>query len=365
MASRLLTAIDKRIAKTRDPLENTCLRAERAALLARQGHLEEARAELASVHARFDTRPNARVSAWTSLAEGLVIYFASLGVGARDKLKRSLALGQAINDVSLEAISAAWLAQLDFAVLDLDSMVQHVALSLRTAGATQHSALSRSSLVAAEAFHWAERLDLALPWYNRARYHATAEGDEPTLSAIMHNMAWMRAAAARRLSVSGGRDLALARQVKLGADSIGHFDELIDMEALSSLVPVLRAQVLTLNERYAEALEVFETHLPASIADGLERMTCLMLADTAWCRLRTADLDGARCDAAAAAASIVATTHIDDVAMTHSRLAAVYGALAEPDLASEHSSKAEAAWRTHSERQAHLITELGKALESQ
>jgi hypothetical protein len=75
MTSLLRSALDARIAKTRDPLQNTCQRAERAALLARQGLLDEARAELASIHGRYDGRPNAVVSAWTSLAEGLVIYF--------------------------------------------------------------------------------------------------------------------------------------------------------------------------------------------------------------------------------------------------------------------------------------------------
>ena len=47
MVSRLLSALETRIARTRDPLQNDCLRAERTTLLARQGRLDEARAELA------------------------------------------------------------------------------------------------------------------------------------------------------------------------------------------------------------------------------------------------------------------------------------------------------------------------------
>jgi hypothetical protein len=72
MPSRLRSALDASIAKTRDPSPNTCLRGERAVHVAREGLLGEARAELASIHARYDGRSNAVVSAWTSLAEGLV-----------------------------------------------------------------------------------------------------------------------------------------------------------------------------------------------------------------------------------------------------------------------------------------------------
>lgn len=363
MASRLLKAIDTRIAKTRDPLENTCLRAERAALLARQGRLEEARAELARIHARFDSQPNARVSAWTSLAEGLAIYFENLGGGARDKLKRALALSQAIHDDSIESLSAAWLAQMDFAALDLDPMVRHLSLALHVASGTHHSALSRSSLVAAQAFHWAERIDLALPWYSRARQHASAEGDESTLSALMHNMAWMRAAEVRRLSISRPTDSNRARQAQLGADSIEHFDGLIGMAALSSLVPMLRAQTLMLNECFDEALQVFELAFPASSRDGLQRMACLLLADIAWCRLQTGDIAGAKRDAEAAETQIAVSTQLDDLAMTHTRLAAVFEACGEATVASEHASKAASAWLIHGERQAHLVAELGAALD--
>ena len=70
MVSRLLSALDTRIARTRDPLQNDCLRAERVTLLARQGRLEEARAELARIRARHTAKPNAVLTAWVCLGEG-------------------------------------------------------------------------------------------------------------------------------------------------------------------------------------------------------------------------------------------------------------------------------------------------------
>ena len=108
MASRLLSALDARIAKCRDPVENACLRAEKAALLARQGYLDAARAELAIVHARYDGRPNAVVSAWVNLAEGLIAFYGSLSLKAKDKLIRAIALSSAVGNRDVWALGAAW-----------------------------------------------------------------------------------------------------------------------------------------------------------------------------------------------------------------------------------------------------------------
>lgn len=363
MPSRLLSDLNARIAKCRDPLENTCLRAEKAALLARQGELDAARRELAQIHSRYDHRPNAVVSAWVSLAEGLVIYFDDLGGAARDKIRRSLALSEAVGAKPITALSAAWLGQMDYSRLDFEPMLRHLPLALRSASADQHSALSRASLIVAVAYHWAERFDLARPWYAKAHLHATTEGDDPTISALMHNMTWLRAAEARRASVVGAFDNAEVRRAQMGAESTGRFDELVGMAALATLVPLLRAQILVLLEQYAEALAIFEATIDKSIEDGLARMACVLYADTAWCRLRMGDISGAVRDAGVAAASVSAQTHMDDRAMTHSRLANIYSEVQQLDMAREHTSHATEAWSIHTFRQSELVIALGTALE--
>ncbi|MDH3209991.1 MAG: hypothetical protein OEL91_06405, partial [Burkholderiaceae bacterium] len=363
MTSRLLASLDERIARASDPLEDACLRAERASLLARQGHLDLARAELAALHARFDQNPSVVVSAWVSVAEGLVMYFSNLGGLARDKMLRALALSTAAQVCELEALGAAWLAQMDFAHMDLDRMTRNVVLALQRAAPDHHSARSRACLVAAQAYHWAERLDLSLPWYARARQHATSEGDEAMLSALMHNMAWMRAAAARRLSVCGVLDQESVRQAQAGADSVNHFDCLVGTASLSSLVPILRGQVLVLCGRYKEALLVFDEYIPMSVTDGLSRMMCSIFADVAWCRIKTGDTAGARKSALVALESINAETQIDDRAMTHSRLAQVYATLGDSDTADDHRRLGRDDWRVHSQRQLDLVETLNRSLE--
>lgn len=354
MTSRLLSALDARIRKTRNPVESACLRAERATLLARQGQLDAARAELGALRTQFDPRPHAVVSAWASLAEGLVAYFENLSSSARDKLMRALALSEAVRAPSIQSVSAAWLAQMDFSCFDFGPMVRHVTEALETAPETLHSARSRASLVVAEAYHWCERLDLALPWYSLARQHATAEGDEATLSALMHNMAWLRIAEARRRSVFGAADVDEARYARLGAESVGTFDKLVGTNSLNALVPLLRSQALMLNDEFETALELLAAHTEKARNEGLDRMACVLLADTAWCRLRTGDLVRARFEADLALECVTTETHVDDLAMTHSRLAQIHESLGDVNLAKHHDSAAKAAWQLHMDRQVQL-----------
>jgi hypothetical protein len=355
MASRLLGTLDARIAKTRDPLQQTCARAERAALLARQGRLEDARAELASIHARYDSRPDAVVSAWTSLAEGLVAFCGDFNPSARDKLLRAHALGSAAGDRRVRALSAAWLAHMDYLEHDDEKMVAHLALALTDPPPASSSALARACLVTAQAYHWANRLDLALPWYAQARRHATDEGDETALSALMHNMVWLRADQARRMAVTGTTDRERVREVLLGAESTDHFDRMIGTAALKSFVPVLRAQLLTLLDRHADALELFDAHLDAALSQGMARMQCGMLAEVAWCRVNVGDTVGAQRDALAARDRIVDCRQADESAATHGRLAQVFEALGNRPAAEPHRAQAVIDWQLHTDRQARLI----------
>ncbi|MDH3209286.1 MAG: hypothetical protein OEL91_02720 [Burkholderiaceae bacterium] len=238
---------------------------------------------------------------------------------------------------------------------DFESMVRHIGVALRDAEPDHHTALSRACLVVAQAYHWAERLDLSLPWYARAHQHATAEGDEAMLSALMHNMAWLRAAQARRLSVNGVTNRDEICQALAGAESTGHFDERVGTATLGSLVPILRAHMLVLHERYSEALELFSNYLTVALDEGLGRLQCVMLADIAWCRLNTGDNAGALKDAQDAQTHIADCVQADERAAAHGRLAQLYAALGNVGASQQHAAQASADWNSHARRQAYLV----------
>jgi tetratricopeptide (TPR) repeat protein len=363
MSSRLLSGLETRIATTRDPVRNACLRAERATLLARQGLLDQARAELDLIRARHAAAPDPVVTAWVCLGEGMVAHFSSMSTSARDRMLRALALSEAAGAKDVSALSAAWLSHMDYAGLQFSPMIRHLSHALAVSAPENHSARARAFLVLASALHWAERFDLAIPWYTRARAHSTAEGDDSMLSALMHNMAWLHVAAYRRREIIAPLAEAETRHAKTGADSVSSFDGLVGIASLRPLVPMLRAQVLVLEKQYAAALELMEAHAEQFIHQGLQRLACSVNADIAWCRFNCKDFAGALQYANSAVASLLPTSHFDDQAITHARASLIYRALGMDSPASYHEASAQVAWQQHQRRQDQLIESLDDLLQ--
>jgi tetratricopeptide (TPR) repeat protein len=344
--SRLLTRLDAAITAERDPFRADLLRAERAAYWARQGQAEEARTELDALHKRYDARPNFEMSVWLSIAESLACYLTDIGPLAPDKMRRARALSEAAGLKPLQALSSAWLAQMDYNAQEFGQMTKHVGDALRLAAADHDAARSRANLVVAQAIHLSCRMDLATPWYKRAQEHAVAEGDEATLSAMMHNMSWLRMHVLRQEKMTGVASGAAGAHALLGIESTVQYDNLWGLSSLESLKPILRAQILALEGEPDKALTLFDEHLPNQ-PDGMLRMQCILLADRAWCLVEVGRSEEARIAADVAESSILPVTTIDDRAAAHSRLAQVFRAVDEPERATQHLALADEAWRTY------------------
>lgn len=362
MKSRLLNNLDTAIAAATQPVQADCLRAERAGLLARQGQMAEARTVLSSLQAQYTRQPNLSVSAWLSLAEGFVSYFSDLNRGARDKISRAYALGTAARDTRLRALSVAWIAHIDYVDHDLEAMTRHIVECFELAEPEHHAARARACLVVAQAYHYGGRFDSAQPWYAKTRQHANSEGDEAMLSAVMHNMAGLLANESRQTVLRGVEDDAVTRRAMLGVESTGNFDALVGTGSLDALVPLLRAQVCSLQGRWADAVALYEAHFSDGLLQGLDRMRAFLGADLAWCRLQLGQTERALKDALAADVAASHDRDVDDRAAAHSRLAQVFAQLGQAELAARHKAQADIDWRTHERDQALVVSLMDKAL---
>lgn len=361
--SRLLTRIEAAIQASPTQVRADCLRAERAGHLARLGRMDEARQSLSSLHMQYASQPNASVSAWLALADGLLGYFSDMSEQARDKMRRAHALSGASRDMPLHALSAAWLALTDFMAHDFDAMGRHLADALRFADADHHAAQTRAAMLVGQVYHFACRFDLAQPWYAKARQHATADGDEASLAAVIHNMAWMHANQSRQALLCGAADGAATRQAALGAQSSANFDTLLGLSSLDALVPILRAQVLALQGEWGAALMLFDGHVADAMAQGLGRMQANLRAEMAWCRLQAGQAQGARDDTRLALLGLEDECDVDDRAAAHSRLAMIWAALGDDEAARRHAEQAEREWAVHVADQARAIATIDEALE--
>jgi hypothetical protein len=366
--SRLLTKLDAAIAAASNPIEAKCLHAERAALLARQGQLEAAKAVIDELGAQLAWQPNTPLRAWLALAEGLHGYYSALGRGAQASIEQAYTLSQGLAALNrLHGLAAAWLANMAFANDDMPRMAALVQEALACAMPDHHGARARATLVAAYAYHFAADNPRAMPWYEASRRHAIAEGDETHLSALMHNQAWMRASQARLalLFEADGSEAAHGDAIGpalLGAESIGHYDAGVGTASLGSLVPMLRAQVLTAQGRWSEALALFDTHFDAALSDGLTRLAPCLLADRAWCEWHLERAGKARVLAAAAEQALAQACDTDDRAMATARLAQLAAALGDAAAAQRHRQASQTHYAAHREQQQRIVALLDEAL---
>lgn len=363
--SRLLMRLDAAIAAESDPVRADCLRAEQATYMARQGRQEDARALLDELRRRYDTRPRVEITVWINLAEGMIDFCCGDGTHTYDKVLRAHALSTAAGLPPMRALTAAWLAHLEYTRHGIEPLTRYVVLALETSRSDHHAARSRSSLVVAEALQFAGRLDLALPWYRRAREHANSESDEETISAIMLNMAGIRFDHLRQVELSGDGDAGQGQHALLGAESTKNYDQMVGSIGQSTFVPLLQAQILSLHGKHREALELYRQHIAASVHQRQERLQSYMLSDQAWCKANTGQAQAALDDIEAALANLGADTQVDDRASTHSRVAQVFRLLGVNDEdAAKHEARAKALWAEFAEFQSKIVANLSGVTET-
>ena len=364
MTRRALQRLDAEIAAAADPGRAGCLRAERAALLARMGRFDEAQAVLDALRGQQERAPHASLGAWLALLHGLIDHYREFAGSARERILRAHALAAGARDRPLLALAAAWLASMDYIYGDLPAVARHVAEALQEAAADQHAARARAGLVVAQSYHWGGRLDLAQPWYQRAREHALADGDETALSALMVNRAWIGGEQVRLASIfgTGAGDAADVRQALVGAESTANYDQHVGKVSLRWWLPVLRAQLLLAQGQPADALATFDRHLPAALDAGLAYMSPVLFADLAWCKLQLGRRDEALVDARTADAAFTADCEAEDRAGAHGRLAQVFGALGLAEDAARQAAQAAESLAALRAQQAQLVGLLDRAL---
>ena len=355
-----LARLQEQLRRAGDEMSEAEVRAELAAYAARHGRAAEATKAVSELRVRSAGRPSAKLAGWLNLAEGFIEYYADLNTSARSKFLRAQAVTEFAGAKMLSALASAWLAHLDYIALDPDALAIDLPRAFGGSTGDDHHVRGRACLVLAEALHFARRFDLARPWYERSRIHATAEGDEPTLSAIIFNMAWLRMGDARQGHLNGDdspEQLALART---GGRSANSYDSMIGSVALRELDPLLFAEVNSLDGNPQAALDLYDLHLGQLTIKGAERWKCVFAADRAWCLARLGNKDRAR-EAADHAASLVApSVQVDDLAATYSWLARTYEALGDDTQAATFRVKASATWLQVAALQERIVSRLAK-----
>jgi hypothetical protein len=187
------------------------------------------------------------------LAESILWFSTGQFDKFNDRLKRSYGIAKATTYVEATATCSAWLALSAMNDRRYDEMVGYLQEALSLAAQDDHQARARACLVLADSFHLAGKFSLARPWYEKTRQHATAEGDQSTLSAMLHNVAAFRASNVKLADALGTHLQEEARRANLEATSAASFDRGIGTKSFAQLLPHMVAQLLIVERKYREA----------------------------------------------------------------------------------------------------------------
>lgn len=355
MRSRLLNSLDASIQSSTDRLSWSRALCREASHFARHGLIEQAKAAIADVRSTYGNSLEAEAAAWLLLSEGIINF--SLGdlVAAHDRVVRGLGIADALNAPEARPSCAAWLAHIKFNLSEYSGMIPLLRTVLANASPNDHQARARAALVLADAFHFAGSFALARPWYDTARHHATEEGDDATISALLHNVAAFRATNARLAHALGELMPEEVHRATMEASSARSYDSAIGTRGFEALIPLLSGQLLLVDGEVSKALSTLQridvNGLPA-------RLHTALLADLAFCSIQLASTDDAVTYLDRAMALLGNEMDADDAAYALCRLAHVCQRVGRSNAAADLEARAASAVAIHRAAQRALLDQL-------
>jgi tetratricopeptide (TPR) repeat protein len=362
MTSRLVRNLEATIRSTSDAMIWARSMCRLALHFSRQGEEAKAVEAIVTVRAKFKGSIGPEVAAWLMLAEG-VLNFSKGDLGSSaDRLKRSYAIAAAANIIPTKALCAAWLAHMTLNTRRFNEMVSYLGEALTLARADDHHARSRASLVLADAFHYAGRFDLARPWYEKARLHAVAEGDEAAVSAMLHNVAAFRTANVKLADAIGTGMPEEAKRASMEATSAAAYDRAIGTKSFNAFIPHVNEQLLLAGGKYEEALAQLSK---IDVAGLPTRVHAVHYVDHATCAMETGDIDLAiRLRDSALNALERFQLDPDDIAYVCWRLVSIYSKRGAPFDVERFKARAIDAMDRHRALQADINAKLGELVQS-
>lgn len=337
--ARNLIRLDEALQQASSRAQQLLLLCRKAGALARLSLVEDARMLIRGLRQENEGY-EPQLAAWIMFAEGLVDHFDSLGAYSADRFKRAYAIAAAIGDTELAALSAAWLANAALIGGNAGAIATPLTQAFRLATAEQHEALGRASLVVADALSWSGERAQSKPWYRQARHHAIEDGDIAMQSVLLFNEAAFRVAALVVADCRGEQDTQETRFTAMTVESVATLDFGIGLQRLTSMVPLLRAEVCTVEQRWAEALALFESNVRLAGVHGQSRLAPKYLAEMAYCHAQLGDAALALEVVSRALSESVGCTDMDDLFVLFSRAAAVMALAGDEGQAQSHRARA-------------------------
>jgi tetratricopeptide (TPR) repeat protein len=351
MSQRLLIANQQRLDAAREPLERVRLLQDRIVLLSRLGRADAARELLQPLEHVTPADAPAALRLRSEYAAAIRLYFAKRFDEARSALLNVVERARHdVPDLALVGECESALALFMQREGDVRAAARCARGVLTNPAATLESRYR--ALLALGSLH-----QDAYAYDDASRYYAEAEGvvrelgDDIAMASWLQRSALTQAAHARQAAALGELDgAALAAAVaglRRSIDFAAGFAEGPD----TTLDHLLLAEMHVLQQRHAEAVALYESHLPTADGEGFLHEVTAAMADHGLCLLQLGrGVDGlARVQAALA--RVDESTPADIRAIVHGNMAAALAQLGRGVEGEQHRVMADMAWDTYAHEQ--------------
>ena len=356
MASPLVNRLEMAFQATNDPIEKAVLSAHIACYQARVGEFDDAESRRSALRKDFGDGHSARVSILIMCLDGLLLYFKDLDRNARDRLLRANLISVACRERALMALTAAWLAHIDFNLGHYESMAQEIANCDLVIDADDGTAACRVALVLGDAFSYAQKQESARRWYEHARQIATRIGDQAAVGAITYNRAALHVSAARVGGLTAPcnvEDIAFANaEVRTAVN----YQALAGLSSLDHLLRSASIGVMMLEERFQDASIAIASLVVSSSAPSESAELALLHADHARCLARLGHTELAHESALKAKAIKAEKFDADDRALVLDALGQFHAALGDDVEAAKFSADMRVALGEHCQTIERLVS---------
>lgn len=290
--SRLLARLENEL-KSESPLLQAQALAAKSSYLARIGQFDAAAKLISLLRVHFGDGRSGHVSSLIMIAEALLLHYRDLSPAALDRVMRAQALGLAMKDRRVAALSSAWKAYLEFELSRFESMGKSLRLALDNAEENSHDVLSRVSIVLNNGFLFGGDRRSAQKWFMRGHEHALQDGDQAAIEALLYNRAAFGIARLRVQACFGELekdDVSLARTEISSAKNL---QELILISALTSFVHLCDVRLMIIEERHEAAVDKLRALRDAATSSQYNFVATFINVEIAYCLMRLGRIDDA------------------------------------------------------------------------
>lgn len=355
MSQRQLAANRARVDAAVDPLERVRGLQDRVVLLSRLGRVAEAQDALRQAERELPADAPAALALRMEYAGAIRLYFAKRFNEARNAMLAIAERARAGADLALVAECDSALALF----LQREGDVRAAARRARGVLANKAAPLEaryRALLALGSLHHEAYDHDTASAHYAAAETVVRQLDDDVAMASWLQRSALTHAAHARQAAAHGElspRALAHAIEaLRRGIDFAAGVAEGPD----TTLDHLLLAEMHVLQKRPAEALALYDRHLPDADGEGFLHEGTAALSDRGLCLFELGRRDEGREQLEAALKRVDEGTPSDIRAIVHANLATALEALGDPQAA-QHRQLAAMAWDTygHEQREARRL----------